>query len=284
MTRSSLDGASGLADRPGGAGVRRSPPCRPWPARPRRALHLHARRRAALRDAPDADRGDDRGVRGEHLWSTRCCSATPATPGSRRPSRTAEPRQLRPVAVRRRDRPDLLRRRTTSAPSGPSGGHSRPRRPRPARPSTVYVPVTDAADGVAARHVRPSGRLLPERAGDRACWIVGTDRIGGREAILVSSATTRGPSRSPPTGRTFSIEVAFDRADGTILRLIEWIGGTVTREATVVSYAPDAPLPPSAFAFAFPTTRGCSTKSAPRPAPPRRRAASRRAGRARSNR
>jgi hypothetical protein len=50
----------------------------------------------------------------------------------------------------------------------------------------------------------------------------------------------------------FTIEVAFDRADGTVLRLIERIGGRITREATAVSYAPDAPLPPSAFSFAFP--------------------------------
>jgi hypothetical protein len=51
----------------------------------------------------------------------------------------------------------------------------------------------------------------------------------------------------------FTIEVAFDRADGTILRLIERIAGRVTREATTVAYEPDVPLGPAAFSFAFPS-------------------------------
>jgi len=38
-----------------------------------------------------------------------------------------------------------------------------------------------------------------------------------------------------------------------ILRLVETIGGEVTREAEVVAYDPDASLPPSAFEFEFPS-------------------------------
>jgi hypothetical protein len=38
-----------------------------------------------------------------------------------------------------------------------------------------------------------------------------------------------------------------------ILRLIETIGGDVTREADVVAYDPNAPLPPAIFDFEFPT-------------------------------
>ena len=38
-----------------------------------------------------------------------------------------------------------------------------------------------------------------------------------------------------------------------ILRLEESIGGQVTRDAIVTTYAPDVALPPSAFAFSFPT-------------------------------
>ena len=38
-----------------------------------------------------------------------------------------------------------------------------------------------------------------------------------------------------------------------ILRLIETIGGEVTRRADAVDYAPDAPIPPAAFEFAFPS-------------------------------
>jgi hypothetical protein len=34
--------------------------------------------------------------------------------------------------------------------------------------------------------------------------------------------------------------------------LVETIGGEVTREAEVVAYDPDAPLPPSTFQFEFP--------------------------------
>jgi hypothetical protein len=38
-----------------------------------------------------------------------------------------------------------------------------------------------------------------------------------------------------------------------ILRLEEWIGGEVTRDARVSDYAPDAPLVPSTFDFTIPT-------------------------------
>jgi hypothetical protein len=33
---------------------------------------------------------------------------------------------------------------------------------------------------------------------------------------------------------------------------VEAIGGSITRDATVMSLVPDAPLPPSAFEFTFP--------------------------------
>jgi hypothetical protein len=42
------------------------------------------------------------------------------------------------------------------------------------------------------------------------------------------------------------------RADGVILRLVETIGGVITRHAEAVEYAPDASIPASAFEFAFP--------------------------------
>ena len=37
------------------------------------------------------------------------------------------------------------------------------------------------------------------------------------------------------------------------MRLIESIGGEVTRDAEVVDLAQDAPLPPNAFDFSFPS-------------------------------
>ena len=44
-----------------------------------------------------------------------------------------------------------------------------------------------------------------------------------------------------------------DRDTGVIVRLIETIGGNVTRDAVVTVLEPDASLPPSAFEFVFPT-------------------------------
>jgi hypothetical protein len=51
----------------------------------------------------------------------------------------------------------------------------------------------------------------------------------------------------------FRIRVNVDRADGVILRLEESIGGSMTRDARVTDYGPDAPLVPSTFDFTFPT-------------------------------
>jgi hypothetical protein len=38
-----------------------------------------------------------------------------------------------------------------------------------------------------------------------------------------------------------------------MLRLIETVGGSVTRDAEVTDLGADAPLPPAAFDFVFPT-------------------------------
>ena len=55
------------------------------------------------------------------------------------------------------------------------------------------------------------------------------------------------------TGRTSSLTIGVDRETGVIVRLIETIGGVVARHAEVTELAPDAPLPPSAFEFVFPS-------------------------------
>jgi hypothetical protein len=49
------------------------------------------------------------------------------------------------------------------------------------------------------------------------------------------------------------MDVAVDRDTGVIVRLMETIGGNVTRDAVVTVLEPDTPLPPSAFEFTFPT-------------------------------
>jgi hypothetical protein len=51
----------------------------------------------------------------------------------------------------------------------------------------------------------------------------------------------------------YRVSIAVDRETGVILRFVESIGGSVTRHAEVVDFGPDAPLPPSAFEFVFPT-------------------------------
>lgn len=83
------------------------------------------------------------------------------------------------------------------------------------------------------------------------CWISGMTTVAGRPAIVLECAhprTTEVHADRPD----FHIEVAVDRADGVILRLIESIGRDVTRHAEVTEYSPNAPLPATAFDFEFP--------------------------------
>ncbi len=84
------------------------------------------------------------------------------------------------------------------------------------------------------------------------CAVVGLDQIGGREAIVVTCDHPRTIEMAADRP-DFRIRIAVDRADGVILRLEESIGGSVTRDARVTEYAPNAPLTPTAFDFTFPT-------------------------------
>jgi hypothetical protein len=82
--------------------------------------------------------------------------------------------------------------------------------------------------------------------------VTGTAIIGRREAVLLECdhpRTTELPGDRPD----FHISIAVDRETGVILRLVESIGGTITRDAEVVELLPDASLPPAAFDFVFPT-------------------------------
>ncbi len=118
--------------------------------------------------------------------------------------------------------------------------------------SLVYVPLTPLPmETVPDTFVHPAGYCQNFLATGR-CWISGTESIGNRPAILVECdhpRTTEVVADRPD----FHIQIAVDRADGVILRLIETIGGEVTRRADAVEYAPDAPLPPAAFEFEFPS-------------------------------
>ncbi len=119
-------------------------------------------------------------------------------------------------------------------------------------PSQVYEPITALpAETLPETFVHPGGYCQNVLATGR-CAVVGSDVVNGREAILLECdhpRTTELPGDRPD----FRIEVAVDRATGIIIRLVESIGGAITREADVVDLAPDAPLPPSAFDFTFPT-------------------------------
>ena len=99
--------------------------------------------------------------------------------------------------------------------------------------------------------VHPAGYCQNVLATGRVA-VIGTEVIGGREAILVESLHPRAIEMAADRP-DFRIRVAVDRELGIIVGLEESIGGNVTRHAEVTDLGPDAPLPPSAFEFVFPT-------------------------------
>ena len=118
--------------------------------------------------------------------------------------------------------------------------------------SLVYVPLTQLPmETLPDTFVHPAGYCQNVLATGR-CWISGLETIGQRLAVILECdhpRTTEVVADRPD----FHIQIAVDRADGVILRLIETIGGDVTRRADAVDYAPDAPIPPAAFDFVFPS-------------------------------
>jgi hypothetical protein len=117
--------------------------------------------------------------------------------------------------------------------------------------SLVYVPLTPLpTETLPDTFIHPAGYCQNVLSTGR-CSISGTEMIGDRPAILVDCdhpRTTEVSADRPD----FHIQIAVDRADGVILRLIETIGGEVTRRADAVDYVPDAPIPQAAFDFEFP--------------------------------
>jgi hypothetical protein len=118
--------------------------------------------------------------------------------------------------------------------------------------SAVYRPLTALPmETLPDTFVHPAG-LCQNVLSTGRCWVSGTAEIAGREAILLDCD-------HPRTVEIWAdrpdhhLQVAFDRETGLVVRLIETIGEATTRNATVVDLAPDAPLPPSTFAFRFPT-------------------------------
>ena len=83
------------------------------------------------------------------------------------------------------------------------------------------------------------------------CWISGTDRIAGREAIVLECDHPRAVECEVDRP-DYHVQVSVDRLDGIVTRLVESVGGDVTRLAEVVHLDSDAALPATTFEFEFP--------------------------------
>ena len=137
-------------------------------------------------------------------------------------------------------------------------GTSRPVRNRPRGldgdfpgPARVYEPITPLPlETLPELFVHPAGYCQNVLATGRT-WISGTDVVAGREAIVLECDHPRAIERVADRP-DFHVQVAVDRLEGIITRLVETIGGDVTREAVVTSLEPDASLPPGTFDFEFP--------------------------------
>jgi outer membrane lipoprotein-sorting protein len=118
--------------------------------------------------------------------------------------------------------------------------------------SRVYEPVTALpAETLPETFIHPAGYCQNVLATGR-CTVTGSALVRGREAILLQCDHPRAIEMSGdrPDHR---IDLTVDRQLGVILRLVESFGPLVTRDAEVTDIRPEAPLPPTAFDFVFPT-------------------------------
>ncbi len=137
-------------------------------------------------------------------------------------------------------------------------GTSRPVRNRPRGldrdfpgASRVYEPVTPLPlETLPELFVHPAGYCQNVLASGRT-WISGTDIVEGRETIIIECDHPR-TIEVDADRPDFHIQIAVDRAEGIITRLVESIGGEITREAVATALEPDAPLAPGTFDFEFP--------------------------------
>jgi len=118
-------------------------------------------------------------------------------------------------------------------------------------PSRVYEPVTPLPlETLPELFVHPAGYCQNVLATGRT-WISGTDLVSGRESIVLECDHPRAIEHVADRP-DFHVQVFVDRLDGIITRLVETIGGDVTRQALVTSLEPDALLAPGTFDFDFP--------------------------------
>jgi hypothetical protein len=116
----------------------------------------------------------------------------------------------------------------------------------------VYEPITALPmETLAELFVHPAGYCQNVLAtGD--CWISGTKRAAGREAIVLECDHPRAVEVSNDRP-DYHVQIVVDRAEGIISRLVETVRGEATRIAEAVHLEPDAPLAPGVFDFEFPT-------------------------------
>jgi outer membrane lipoprotein-sorting protein len=118
--------------------------------------------------------------------------------------------------------------------------------------SRIYEPVTGLPmETLPDTFVHPAGFCQNVLATGR-CQILPSTPAAGRATIRLRSDHPR-TVELPGDRPDHSMEIWVDRDTGVIVRLLETIGGAVTRDATVTVLEPDASLPPSAFEFVFPT-------------------------------
>ena len=116
----------------------------------------------------------------------------------------------------------------------------------------VYEPITPLPlETLAELFVHPGGYCQNTLSTGRT-WISGSDRVAGREAIVLECDHPRAVEVAADRP-DYHVQVAVDRLDGVISRLVESVRGEVTRIAQAVYLQPDAALAPSTFEFEFPT-------------------------------
>jgi outer membrane lipoprotein-sorting protein len=117
--------------------------------------------------------------------------------------------------------------------------------------STVYEPVTALpAESLPELFIHPAGYCQNVLA-TGSSWVSGTDRVAGREAIVLECDHPRAVERYVDRP-DYHVQVSVDRAEGLITRLVESVAGEVTRDARVIHLDPDAALAPNTFEFEFP--------------------------------
>ena len=116
----------------------------------------------------------------------------------------------------------------------------------------VYQPITALPmETLPDTFVHPAGYCQNVLATGR-CSVVESPEVLGRETVGIVCLHPRTIELTADRP-DFRIDLAIDRMTGVIVRLTESVAGDVTRLAEVTELAPDAPLPPNAFDFAFPT-------------------------------